>query len=896
MFHVLAEVVVGVGTVGVAGGLARESGSGTPQIGSRLIGEYAMMQSWFVGSIRLAAVTLAALGVFTHTHAQCVDWLPGQPASIGSGEFRAAALFDPDGPGAAAPLLVVGGDFSLPASGGSSIDDLASWDGVSWQRVFPLFAQGFVRALKVFDFDGAGPNPPRLVIGGQFSFLIGSNNVCVWNGQTLVPLAQGVSGIVNAIETHDPDGDGPLPEELFIAGQFSSSGSVPIQSRVAKWNGTAWEDSGTMSASTANALASVDLNGDAPGGRFLVAGGSLAPQGTPSNVAILNGTEWLPAGTGLNGEVRSLALADLDAEGPAPVRLLACGAFNNSGPVTNLRGQAYFDGTRWQPIAPLNQQGFASTGRAVGVFDPDGPGPLPAQVFLAGSIRLPGDQLPHALVRLEAGAWIPVVSQPFGGEVFAMTSLQLPGSQNPIMLTLGNLMRTTTPAVTLRIGVWDGQSIASFGRGLSANVNALLSASIDGQNRVIASGGFAGIPGANINGVAAFDGEGWTALGGSFVSAPYVLGSHDPDGTGPAEPYIVAGGTFTEVPGGAAAPYVARWNGTAWEAMGAGLPSFPRGFASFDPDADGPALPLLLATGGVVSGGPGTPNALYAWNGSDWSATAVFTSSNGPALVEDVTTFDPDGPGPLPRQVVVVGFFNRVNNVLVSNCAAFDGNIWRPMSTGFESNPLSVFTWDRFGDGREVVLATGISTTAGGVPVRGVAMWNGTSWAPLGNGFGVSQSGYQNYPSAFAVFDPDDDGPAPNLLHAIGGFSEADGLPAAGIARWNGQTWEALGAGLTPATGTAIAVLAATDERPARLCVGGRFVGAGGRASAYFAQFGAVACCPADFNADGYVNSNDLFEFLGAFFSSHADADVNADGFINTSDFFDVLAGVFVGC
>ena len=48
---------------------------------------------------------------------------------------------------------------------------------------------------------------------------------------------------------------------------------------------------------------------------------------------------------------------------------------------------------------------------------------------------------------------------------------------------------------------------------------------------------------------------------------------------------------------------------------------------------------------------------------------------------------------------------------------------------------------------------------------------------------------------ALVVFDDDDTGPNPPALYAGGQFTTVGGVPAIGVARWDGISWSPLGSG-----------------------------------------------------------------------------------------------------
>lgn len=176
------------------------------------------------------------------------------------------------------------------------------------------------------------------------------------------------------------------------------------------------------------------------------------------------------------------------------------------------------------------------------------------------------------------------------------------------------------------------------------------------------------------------------------------------------------------------------------------------------------------------------------------SAVAQCLEFSSPALangeVHAIATYD-DGSGPA---LFATGDFTNIGGTPANGIAKWDGAHWSALGLGltggFGTRGRALCVYD---DGSGPVLVVGGAfDNAGGIPAHGVATWDGTTWAPLGGGFGNMDPLWSSarLVEALAVYD-DGLGGGPKLF--AGGYFTT---PAHILARWDGGTWTNLGAPL----------------------------------------------------------------------------------------------------
>jgi hypothetical protein len=442
------------------------------------------------------------------------------------------------------------------------------------------------------------------------------------------------------------------------------------------------------------------------GGRFTIIGEVWA-----TNIAKWNGSSWSALGSGVNDTVYALAVSGSE--------LYAGGSFTAAGG-SAVNYIAKWDGTNWRALTT----GLDSWVHALAVSG--------TNLYVGGWLRTAGDIPVNLVARWNGTSWSALGTNLVGGPVRA---LAVSGGD----LYAGGEFYDGDGA--RYIAKWNGSSWTALGTNFLGGAVLVLTAS---GNDLYAGGQFNwiwGVSGASH--IAKWNGTNWSALGsiGSYVHAIVVSGSD-----------LYAGGDF----GG-----VVKWDGNTWSELGDLHGSDVFALAMLETD---------LYAGGQFSyaADSGTAvNHIARWSGNGWRSV-------GSGVNAVVHTLAVSG-----RDVYVGGTFREAGRRPANHIAKWNGHTWSALGPGTDDGVRALAV-----SGTNL-YAGGDFLMAGGTRAYFIAQWDGSNWSAPGSGFGGS---FNSHVRALAVLGTD--------LYAGGAFRVAGGNPANCIARWDGSTWSAVGAGL----------------------------------------------------------------------------------------------------
>jgi hypothetical protein len=277
------------------------------------------------------------------------------------------------------------------------------------------------------------------------------------------------------------------------------------------------------------------------------------------------------------------------------------------------------------------------------------------------------------------------------------------------------------------------------------------------------------------------------------------------------------------------------------------------------------------------------------WNGAIWKSIGAVGAADGIGIYPMATYREAQR-----DYLVLAGVFEQISGVQAHDMARWDGVNWSRMGT-----PPSVpFAMCVFDDGSGPSLHIGFDSTSpnAGVASGGIARWTGAGWVSVGGGVRLQSFGYGGV-RALCVFD-DGTGPA---LFAAGTFDTAGAVPARQIAKWDGSTWSALGWGIS---GFPNQMVVANDGRGESLFVGTDIFYAGGGTVYDIAQWVGCRGGQCYANCDNSttpprLNAADFMCFLNAVARKdpYANCDISTGApYFSVSDFICFMNKFAEGC
>lgn len=561
---------------------------------------------------------------------------------------------------------------------------------------------------------------------------------------------------------------------LYAVGNFTRISGVNARG-LARWDGSKWEPvepgyNTSVAACVSSdevlyfALACCQVNG--PAGLMSWDGRNWKLLGTPSGYRDLIGQALLINNTDVYceafpdpeqlGQGAMKVMTKWDGmkwsvlAGTAPMSGWGVGALAYAG------GNLYASGALGDlNLGLLRASGWDRVGGGVGIgltvygIASDG-----TNLFVEGSFSQAGSRSADGFAVWNGSQWlIPFASMRNGAQVVALTSNRGAVLASEVQFTNNGFGRQV---ISQHVTQYLGTNRTVIARGDTLGMKLMHKA----WNGVYCAGDFRAVAGITTGNLAFWDGTNWAGVGeGSFQGLSAKATCLVASGTN-----VYAGGSF-EYAGDVAARHIARWDGSQWHPLGSGIDGTVRQMAAHREQ--------LFVVGTFTSAGDTAATNIAQWNGVQWSVV-------GHQLTGDLTAIASNG-----SDVLVARTVNQTNFVI----SRWDGTNWSDFAGGsFGYGQINIIL--RKDDS---LLIAGMFDQINNIRVNNIARWNGGEWQSLGGGLTgkpqpVPNDYFFNEVTAALLQDGN--------LYVGGSFTNAGGVSAKNIARWDGAQWWALGDGI----------------------------------------------------------------------------------------------------
>lgn len=328
---------------------------------------------------------------------------------------------------------------------------------------------------------------------------------------------------------------------------------------------------------------------------------------------------WSTVGSSLGAKLYSAYQADTSAPISASNPLYVGGMFTNVGGDADADFIVKWDGTSWSKVTTT-----ALTPRRT---------PYVATIAKSGTDLYVGGVFTAAtgsdnVAKIDASGTVSGLLKGVSGGLYDSDVEEITvdsGGNVYVGGVFGQVLDGSSSAVSNTAGIakWNGTAWSALGTGLAATtgykaVNGLLAVGTD----VYVGGQFTGAGLVTSGRVAKWDGSAWSAMNGSQVGFSTTLVATFANRASGTNAGLYAGGVFGATGDGSLTLNgIAKWNGTAWSALGSGVAGGSAVVETLAFDTSG----NLWAGGNFTSVGGVSANNIAKWDGTAWSAVSCGT-------------------------------------------------------------------------------------------------------------------------------------------------------------------------------------------------------------------------------------------------------------------------------